>query len=294
MRLSLAVAAKAPCDPRPFLDALAAERLLDQDDVDVHLAHDALWQLDGAERPRFLHLHHCPDVASVLRLWGVALARSHGTYVAALDVSCPPEAGWLRRALAEIELGTPLFFGPVEPGWAANDPRILGYLVEYAQFKRPFAGTLDEVPGNNVVCRRELLAPANELVERGFFKTFTVWRLARERGLSPRQVDEMAVVYRKGFGLSSYLRRRRVHGRCFAAMRHGNPGQPLKLLCLAATPLLPVLRCARIYRAVRPHGELAAAFFRHLPWVLLAETAWSFGEFLGYARGERGACAGLD
>jgi hypothetical protein len=294
MRLSIAVAAKAPFETGPFLAALQANAVFARDDVEVHLTHDQPLRPPLMEPPANLHLHHCPEVRSILRLWGIALARASGTYVAALDVNCPPEPGWLNRVSAEIDRAIPLFFGPVEPGWPARDPRSLGYVIEYAQFKRPLARTLAEVPGNNIVCRRELLAPPAELVARGFYKTFTLWRLEREHGLVPARFDDMAVVYRKPFAMRHYLKRRLVHGRCFGGTRHSNPGQPAKLLCAAFTPLLPFLRTARIYRAVRPDDGLRTAFVRLLPRVMLAETAWSVGEFLGYARGERGACTSLD
>ena len=104
----------------------------------------------------------------------------------------------------------------------------------------------------------------------------------------------MAVLHRKPFALGPYLRRRLAHGRCFGAMRHGNPQQPPKVLCIASTPLLPALRCARIYRAARRDPVLRQGFVRQLPRLVLSEVAWSLGELLGYLRGDGGACARLD
>ncbi len=287
--LSLAVCARGACDPLEFLRALQTEAVFAGPGAEVHIAHDGGWP--SAVSPPHIHLHACPPGSSVARLWGEAIARSTAPYVAVLDIHVPPSPGWLRRVEAEIAAGTPLFFGPVDPGWSGSDRRILGYLIEYAQFRGPIPRNLGEVPGNNLVGLRELLTEpggGSGGTPAAFFKTFAIWRLARERGLSPRCFDDMAVVYRKGFALGPYLSARLAQGRSFAGRRHTQPGQPSRLLCIAFTPLLPVLRLWRILRAADRDGMLRRAARRYLPLLLLAETAWSAGELLGYLAGPAG------
>lgn len=293
MSLTLAVAAKGDCQPQTFFDALGAAGMLDTPEVEVIVAHDAAWAMPTA-LPGNVRLCACPSGTSILKLWGVALAQAQQSYVAALDIRCPPQATWWARARQEIARGTPLFFGPVDPGWDGRDARITGYLAEYVQFHGPLSADLDEVPGNNIVCRRDLLEAPAKLAAEGFFKTFMIWKLAREQQLAPRMFDDMVVLYRKPFAMGHYAKRRFIHGRCFAASRFDQPDQPPRLLCLAFTPALPLLRLWRIYRAVARHGDMHRAFFWQLPRLALSELAWSVGEFMGYAFGGREYCERLD
>lgn len=293
MSLTLAVAAKGDCHPQAFFDALGATGVLDIPEVEIIVAHDETWPMH-ATLPRNVRLCACPRGTSSLKLWGIAMAQATQDYVAALDIRCPPQAAWWSRARQEIARGTPLFFGPVDPGWDGRDVRITGYIAEYVQFHSPLTADLGEAPGNNIVCRRDLLAAPDKLAAEGFFKTFMIWKLAREQQLAPRIFDDMVVVYRKPFAMGHYAKRRYIHGRCFAACRFDNPGQPPRLLCLAFTPALPLLRLWRVYRAVARHDDMRRAFFWQLPRLALSELAWSAGEFMGYAFGGRDYCGRLD
>jgi hypothetical protein len=292
--LTLAVAAKGACDPQSFIDALVADGIIVAPNVDVHIAHDCTWPIEPDAMPDNVTLHPCPLGTSILKLWGVALARSTGQYVAVLDINCPPATGWLNSVLLEIGKGSALFFGPVDFGWDKTDRRIVGYLAEYAQFNSPLAVELDEVPGNNLVCQRSLLEGTEKLQTEGFFKTFMVWRLEAEQKLMPERINDMIVNYRKPFRFRHYINRRFIHGRCFGATRHDNAGQPPRLLCLGFTILLPLLRIWRIYRVVRYRSGLKSAFYRFILLIISSEIAWSAGEFSGYAFGGRNYCNKLD
>jgi hypothetical protein len=250
--------------------------------------------MEPTAMPDNVILHHCPSGTSILKLWGVALAKSTGQYVAVLDIKCPPATGWLSSVLSEINKGSGIFFGPVDSGWNKMDRRIVGYLAEYAQFDSPLAEELDEVPGNNLVCQRSLLDDAEKLQSEGFFKTFMVWRLEAEHDLVPGRLNEMIVKYKKPFRFTHYIKRRFIHGRCFGATRHDNAGQPSRLLCMGFTLLLPLLRTWRIYKAVRYRSDLRSAFYRFILLIMSSECAWSAGEFFGYAFGGRKYCNKLD
>lgn len=292
--ISICVAAKGECDAMPFLNALIAQGLQPDENTDIHLAHDA--ELSGdAELVRLgWHLHRCSPGTSILRLWGQAIAASAHSFVAVLDINCPPDTGWWNGVMREMRAGTRVFTGPVAPGWRPEQRMIAGYLVDYAQFHRPHHPSVHEVPGINFVCARELLDPPATLATRGFFKTFMLWRLAREQNLTAARCDDIQVVYRRPLAPRSFLRRRYRHGRCFAGRRFDNPNQPPRWACVAFAPFLPLLKCWRIARAARRHAELQRAYWRQIHWVMLAESAWSWGEFVGYVFGAGDACADLD
>jgi hypothetical protein len=294
VRLSLAVAAKQPFDPGPFLRALEAEMVFADPEIDIHIAHNGPWPVHADVPAMDIRRHACSQGISVMKLWGVAIANSTADYVAVLDIQAPPDRGWLVRVKREISNGTSLFFGTVEPGWEPRDRRIVGYLSEYAQFKSPLPAYLDEVPGNNLVCRRDLFAPPEDLLQQGFFKTFMIWRLARDLAVTPQSFGDMPVVYLKQFSLGHYLSRQFANGRCFAAWRHDNPGQPAKLLCVGFTPLLPILRLGRIIRTAKHQPDLRRALFRYFHLICFSEIAWSAGEFIGYLFGAEEACNRLE
>lgn len=184
--------------------------------------------------------------------------------------------------------------GPVASGWRADQAEIVGYLVDYAQFHPPLDSDVHETPGTNFFCDRSLLQPPATLIESGFYKTFTLWRLHRDRQIVPMRRNDVQVVYRRPLQMRTFLSQRYRHGRCFAGRRLEQPKQPPRLLCIAFAPTLPWLRCWRILRAARRHRELRAAFWRQLPRVILAECAWSYGEFVGYLLGSGHACSELD
>jgi hypothetical protein len=292
--ISLCVVAKGRHDPAPFLEALRAQGFRVEGNVDVHLAHDEPLPDPAALERAGWQLHRCPEGTSILRLWGAAIAASTQRFVATLDIECPPDAGWWNTLLSELDTGKRVFTGPVAPGWRSSEWMVVGYLVEYAQFHRPHHPGVHEVPGINFVCERALLDSNDVLRQRGLFKTFTLWRLAREQKIVATRCDEMQVVFRRRLEPKSFLRRRYLHGRCFGGCRHEQPGQPLRWACVLFAPALPVLRCARIWRAARRHADLHRAYWRQLHWVVLSELAWSWGEFVGYLLGAGDACDRLD
>jgi hypothetical protein len=289
VKLSLVVAAKGPCRAGPFFDALAATGALADSEVEVRLAQDATTVLD-VPPPAGVVVSILPAEASIFRLWGEAAAASAGAHLAILDIHCPPEPGWLAAVLDRLEADPEAFHGPVEPAYPASDPRIVGYLVEYVQFHRPIEPAMPEVAGNNIVFRRALAGPPEALATTGLVKTLVLQRLSRP----PERLEGAVVRHDKPFSAGHYLARRYRHGRCYAAERMRQPGAPLRLLALASTLLLPALRVWRIHRHARRIDALRRAFWRRLPVILAAETAWSVGEGLGYLAGEGGCRARLD
>jgi hypothetical protein len=292
--IGLCVVAKGQHDPAPFLEALLAQAFRVDANVAVHLAHDEPLSDPAALQRAGWQLHRCAEGTSILRLWGAAIAASPERFVATLDIECPPDAGWWNSLLSELGKGKRVFTGPVAPGWRPSEWMIVGYLVEYAQFHRPHHPAVHEVPGINFVCERALLDSNDVLRQRGLFKTFMLWRLAREQNIVAARCDEMQVVFRRGLEAKSFLRRRYLHGRCFGGCRHEQPGQPPHWACVLFAPALPALRCARIWRAARRHADLHHAYWRQLHWVVLSELAWSWGEFVGYVLGAGDACDRLD
>jgi hypothetical protein len=286
--LAIVVAAKGRPDIAHFLRALADAGA--GSDCSIIVAHDEPVAIEkGGDS---LSLVRCESEASIFRLWARALAQARGSYIAVMDAYCPPTRTWLsgcRRAIGER---VPAFFGPVSIEQGLGHSAVTGYLVEYVQFGRPVARALREVPGNNFVFRSDLL-DAQALEGGEFHKTFFVERL-RAKGLDPVYRDDVEIVYRKQYSPAHYLCRRYAHGRSFAALRSVGSGRSGKRFLALLTPALPALRVYRIARAVCPKPDLRRALIGQLGFVLCAETAWSFGECIGYLTARAGAHRNLD
>lgn len=281
MILTLAVVATGGAPPAPFLAALEIEKALTNPAVRVVIAQDASRPfgdaLHGAE------LITAPPDVSIFRLWGLALSVATTPHVAFLDARCPIDPGWLETVLVALSKGDATLFGPVRCGWPARSEHILGYLVEYLQFNPPLTESLRERPGVNFISTRMTASDPAVLVAGEFMKT-RLLALLDARGARVRPVAGATVTYRKAFGFSRYLQHRFDHGRCYGANRTF-PIPGARLLALAATPALPMVRTWRIFRAARTVG-MRSACWRWLHRILIAETFWSAGEAWGYLSGE--------
>lgn len=285
--LSLAIAAKGLCDATPFWAALRAGGFEERAGVEMILAHDGPAPFADAP-PEVIQLL-LPNDMSVFELWGAALTRANSPYVAIMDIHAPPCTDWLDEMLRKVREGGAGYFGAVEASYAPGDRRLIGYLVEYVQFHRPIAETMREIPGNNLVVRRDLLADS---LDDGFSKTALMQDWAFEGRPPPVLVEDAVVGHCKPFNLWRYCIRRYRHGRCYAAQRVEMPQHPPRLWLGFMTPLLPLLRVWRIARHTIRVPTLRWPLLRFLIPILLAETAWSYGELLGYLAGE-GDCRAL-
>lgn len=287
--ITIAIAAGDGARHTELIDRLAESGLLGQSGVEICVAYSGGYSRTVETAVRSIH---CPVGTPLFQLYGRALAETDSLYVGLLDADCPPAPGWLDAVLREARAGKNVLYGPVDPGWPADDPRIVGYLVEYAQFQSPLDQALGEYPGNNIAFRRELLetAPPDH---SGFQKTFFLRRLESESGIRPEACEDMVVIHRKAYPWRHYLRRRLHHGRLYGSS-HARTIGGRRFLYAAGTPILPAIRYWRILRAAQRHPDLRNAVVRFSGRVLASELAWSVGEWQGYMLGPPREGAALD
>lgn len=279
--LALLFVAKGPCDAAPLIQMIETSGALDRPEVEVHVLGDSTTRLEPP-LPEGVRLHLEAEPLSVFRLWGAGIARTAARYLAILDAQYVPAPGWLDAVLDRLGNEPAAFFGPVEPGYGADDLRMVGYLTEYVQFHRPIAEAMTEVSGANLVLPRASAGDRADLVAHGFIKT------ALLSELKPELAPDCPVIHHKAFALGPYQRRRFRHGRAYAAHRLTLPGAPPRLAAALFTPLLPFVRVARIRRHAQRVETCRAAFKRFWPQLLWVEAGWSAGECLGYLTGRGG------
>lgn len=235
---------------------------------------------------------HSEHGRSIFHMWGAAMRHASSTYLAVADARCPPAPTWLAAARHAMADGVPAFFGPVSFRDTGDRLSVVEYLLEYGQFAPPVDRTMNQVPGNNFVFRRDLL-DQRALRDGQFHKVFFVDAL-RLRGLPPVFCDGLEVFYSKRYRRQRYLVRRFAHGRTYAALRSHEQGLGMRLLRGLSSPVLPLLRIGRVAGSISGKPELRAALLRHIAYAVAAETAWSLGECVGYLTARPGDPADLD
>lgn len=274
--LSLAVACKGLIDARAFWQSIVP--MITNADIEVHLAYDSAEQLEGMPQkvvPLFV------ESASVFQMWGAAIARSSSDYVAILHAACPVSEQWIDAISQAMIAGKPLICGPVEAQYERGDRRWVGYLVEYAQFHRPSAATLQEIPGNNFVLQRQLCGSKADLPVMGFSKTRLLpdWQ---ERNIEICRVEAAIVRHERSLDYRSYRARRYYHGRAYATERVAHCAGLKRAALILTTPLVAPLRVYRIARHCLRVPRLRKPFLRFLPAIVLSELGWALGELAGY------------
>jgi len=231
-----------------------------------------------------------PPGAPLPRHLGVAVARAAGEIIAVTEGTCEIGDGWVGAILENHQSPHPVVGGAVEPRDLRTPVDWAAYFSEYGQFMLPLAaGQTAEVPGNNLSLKRWALAHGRQFVDGEFWKTLWCRHLQAE-GHRLYAAPSPVVYYRKSFRFWPFLARRVHHGRCFAGMRVAQISFARRVLHLLTTPGLPVLFCARVFRAVLPKRRYRGQFFASVPIIVLATIAWTIGEFVGYLGGPGEGC----
>jgi hypothetical protein len=121
-----------------------------------------------------------------------------------------------------------------------------------------------------------------DLLEAGRWETLLHLRwLGRGKTLYLTQAE---VRFENTMSLTDFVRQRFAYGRGYAADRVESSGLLHRLAYAFCCIGLPFLLTMRIGRSALKKG-LGGSFVKCLIWVILFQTAWSAGEFVGYLTG---------
>jgi hypothetical protein len=257
-----------------------------------HMGEAATWQ---ARFPavRFADGRGLP--VPVRRQRGVEAA--HGLVVALLEDTSLPEPGWLdAMCTAFANDNVAAAAGPVriDPALSARGQALA--CTEYGRFHpdqyprlalgAPDAAgtqTVSRLPGNNLAYRRARLLEILKDSDHGLLEV-EVNEMLKARGFSLAFQPRMAVLYAAVDPYGARLGTRMQHGRLYAGRRAAGRSYPARLAWFAGSFLLPAVLAARalasMTRAVKPAAWPGTAF-----WICLMESAWAFGESIGYLAG---------
>lgn len=248
------------------------------DSVEVIVSDSSTDGTPDLVRERFpeVRLLKFPAERTLPELRGAGIAEARGERIALLDPYCIARDNWLveaRQTTASATGGTVEFEDRQPFGrWAT-------YLAEYAAFLPPLAaGPATELPGNNLVYRREALGNIAALKDSGFWKAAHNERLKND-GHQLWNTPSLCVTLRKPIPVGEFFRSRYHHGRSFAGRRAAS------LLRALTAPLLPVLFCYRRTRGFWPKRRYRSRYLAALPLLWLFDCSWAWGELCGYLRG---------
>jgi hypothetical protein len=234
----------------------------------------------------------CVEIGGMKRFAAAHAAAVHAAsapVIALAEDHSFPQPGWAEALIAAHA-------GP----WAAVGPAVINanpgtrtswadFLLGYGRWQPPIAaGTIDHVPGHNSSYKRAaLVAYGAELQERLQAPALLHADLAA-RG-HKLYLEPAAVVAHTNFAAPMVWFNLRFHaGRAFAAARARGWSAGRRCLYVAATPLVPLVRLARIARETYREGQ-SAGFLLQVAAVLWIGLVFdAAGELAGYVGGAPG------
>lgn len=229
-------------------------------------------------------------LTSIARANAAGVRRARAPLVALAEDHCFPEPGWAEAFIAAHE-------GP----WAVVGPAIRNanpttmvswsdFVIGYGPWMDPVpAGPAPFLPGHNSCYKKSvLLAYGGHLEEMMEAETVLHFDLGR-RGHQLR-LEPAARASHTNFALaSSWLPVMFYQGRVFGASRARRWGAGKRLLYVAASPLIPVLRLWRCVREMTKPGRPKQLLPRMLPMLILGLALDGLGQMLGYLAGQGNA-----
>jgi hypothetical protein len=274
--------APAPLLSRCLRELREQQKARDDTEV-VVVAHSSHQGTSFASvRTEFPEVHwiEAPVEHNVARLRGLGIARSGASVIALLEGDCLPAAGWLER-LAQVDpVGA--VGGAIEPGNFRSGVDWAAYLCEFAPFMNPLPPVPTQLPGTNVVYRREALPDPARLEREGLYETFLNATLGA-RGLA---TDSALIVrHERTWRAGSAFATRFHHGRVFAALRVRDVKFWKRTPYLALAIALPFVLVARVFGEVLRRRRYVGRAILAAPWIVALSVGWAVGELAGYAAG---------
>jgi glycosyltransferase involved in cell wall biosynthesis len=275
------------------LDSLLAQADLPEGALEIILvdgSQDGTAEFVSEHYPQ-LTLLQPPDVISLPELLGVGIMKAQGRLVAITEGHCTFARDWAAAAIAaHTETDCLVIGGVVEPGEELRALDLALYFCDYGQFLLPVTpGSTNDLAGNNVIFKQEVLQQGDDFAKTGFWKTFFCHQLEAQ-GQTFIALDRLLVYYHRCISLNQLLRRRYIHGRCFGAMRAQRCSSTQRVLYTLTGPLLPGLLTYKLIRKVWYKARYRRKFLFVLPFSFFILLFWSIGEWTGNLFGAGQSC----
>jgi len=257
-------------------------------------------------RVRFLRVQGYSTYAQ-LRALGIREAR--GVIVALTEDHCIPDRFWCAR-IVEAHRGPYAAVGGVVEKQVPDT--ILNwslYLSDYGRYMSPMAeGPVNHLSDCNVSYKRAALEVIAD-VWRNEFHEPIVHGALQAKGETLWFSPRIVVQQQRTLRLGEAIKDRYLFGRLFGSGRitRGQAGrseapEPMsreqkirtawlrRFIYMTGSVFLPALLVGRVATHVLRKRRCGSAFLRGVPTLVLLNTAWAWGEFVGYFTGRPAAC----
>lgn len=237
-------------------------------------------------RVRFLSLKGHRTYAE-LRALGVQKAR--GTIVALTEDHCTPSSDWCAQILKAHASRHAAIGGAVDKVTPDTTVNWALYLADYVRYMNPASeGFTNNLTDCNVSYKRSALDAISNVWKDEFHEP-AVHRALQLRGECLWFSPNIVVWQHRSVSLGNALRDRYVFGRLFGSGRMASTSNLVRALYACIALLLPPVTVGRIARNVFQKRRCTLEFFRTIPTLVLLNTVWAYGEFVGYVTGRPAA-----
>jgi glycosyltransferase involved in cell wall biosynthesis len=225
---------------------------------------------------------------SIAWAYASGIRKARAELVALGEDHCYPDSDWAENLIAAHQ-GSWAAVGPVLRN--ANPHSAVSWadmLIAYAPWLEPAtAGEVEHLPGHNSSYKREILLAYGDRLEAMMeAESLLHWDL-RAKGYQ-LYLEPKAKSAHTNFGeLGIWIPVQYNCGRLFASDRADNEqwSWGKRLIYFAASPLIPFVRLARIFRYLQQRPERSRLFWQTLPMLLLGLGIDGVGQGIGYLFG---------
>ena len=215
-----------------------------------------------------------------LRALGVEKAR--GRVIALTEDHCTPDPDWCERILQAHKAPFAAVGGAVEKKHPDTVINWALYLADYGRYMNPRAeGFSRELTDCNVSYKSAALNAIADVWQSEFHEP-AVHDALRARGETLWFSPNIIVRQQRSMHFGEALKDRYAFGRLFGSGRASAAPLLRRLFYAALCILLPALLVGRVARNVFRRRRHVGVFLRSAPALLALNSAWAWGEFLGY------------
>ena len=218
-----------------------------------------------------------------LRALGVANAQ--GTIIALTEDHCIPNPDWCERILQAHIRSYGAVGGAVEKAPPDTALNWALYLSDYARYMNSrSAGYSSELTDCNVSYKRSALDAIAGVWSLEFHEP-AVHGALLAKGQSLWFSPDIIVYQRRSARFREAIRERYIFGRLFGSGRADAVTMPRRFFYGTISILLPALLVGRVARHVFRRQRHVGIFLRSLPALIVLNSVWACGEFVGYLTG---------
>lgn len=241
--------------------------------------------VDARDRIDVAHFKHSREHHDILR--AIGLARAKGRVVALLEDHGTPAPGWCDAVMKAHAGPAAAVGGAIENGVDRLLNRAV-YYCDFGRYQNPVpSGPAEFLSDSNTAYKRIILESVRHLWEQAFHETSVNWELRKRGELLVLNPEMVVYQTRTTLGWRLAILERFTWGRSFAGTRVAGAGSK-RFIWAAMSWVLPLLLTGRVVVNSVRRRRLVGKMLIALPIILLLQSFWAIGEFVGYITGRTG------